>query len=603
MKSKSIIGAALAAMVTLGVTTSCQDMFDIESSRVIVEKNHNLDSSADSAYSTLGVLQAMRQVADRYIILGEVRGDLLEINEYSKTSIRNLAEFNFEDENEYLNVRDYYAIINNCNYVLEKMDTTLTHNNERVMIDEYAALIGIRAWTYLQLAINYGEVPFYLTPITSVAEAEKEYPMYGIKEIAAELIPDLEAYKDYDLPALNSDASTNPHVYPPLQLVLGDYYLWSGDYANACAVYLDYMTTHPDFDNSQYDNAKGFMSLNGGRVTSRQQGSMVAIGSNSTWISYMENNVTENLAYITLETSSAEGTVSGLGSLFTSTDMTHSLNPSTYLSELAGKQAYIEAEYDEDRNIDGFKVNGLAGDVRNKYYLATPSFMEDRENQLYDKFIEISGSTTYVRRINIYRRAIVYLRAAEALNSCAQEHSNDSIIELTPSIKVSPKECAVMAFNLMKDAYKVFFPNGHQDEKELREKFIGVHARGCGDVRVDDTYFVLKPTVVAKRLGKLEQNSVLTDSAVVADRLLSFNDTIEYIDELIIDELALESAVEGNRFGDLIRFAKRREAWGDVNYRDFLANRVASRKGAEAFDDELYQKLANNENLWYLPLK
>ena len=595
MKSKSIIGAALAAMVTLGVTTSCQDMFDIESSRVIVEKNHNLDSSADSAYSTLGVLQAMRQVADRYIILGEVRGDLLEINEYSKTSIRNLAEFNFEDENEYLNVRDYYAIINNCNYVLEKMDTTLTHNNERVMIDEYAALIGIRAWTYLQLAINYGEVPFYLTPITSVAEAEKEYPMYGIKEIAAELIPDLEAYKDYDLPALNSVASTNPHVYPPLQLVLGDYYLWSGDYANACAVYLDYMTTHPDFDNSQYDNAKGFMSLNGGRVISSQRGSMVAIGSNSTWIDYMEDNVTENLAYITLETSSAEGTVSGLGSLFTSADMTHSLNPSTYLSELAGKQAYIDAEYDEDGNVNGYKVNGLAGDVRNKYYLATPSFMEDRENQLYDKFIfNNSNGTTNVTRINIYRRAIVYLRAAEALNALAQQVQADTI---------TSRSYALNAFYLLKDAYKVFFPNGHQDEKELREKFIGVHARGCGDVRVDDQYFVLKPAVVAKRLGKLEQNSVLTDSAVVADRLLSFNDTIEYIDELIIDELALESAVEGNRFGDLIRFAKRREAWGDVNYRDFLANRVASRKGAEAFDDELYQKLANNENLWYLPLK
>ena len=150
MKSKSIIGAALAAMVTLGVTTSCQDMFDIDSTRVIVENKHNLDSSADSAYSTIGVLQAMRQIADRYIILGEVRGDLLEINDYSKTSVRNLAEFNFEDENEYLNVRDYYAIINNCNYALAKMDTTISKNNERVMVDEYAALIGIRAWTYLQ---------------------------------------------------------------------------------------------------------------------------------------------------------------------------------------------------------------------------------------------------------------------------------------------------------------------------------------------------------------------------------------------------------------------------------------------------------------------
>ena len=148
MKSKSIIGAALAAIVTLGATTSCADMFDIDSTRVVVEDKHTLSTSADSAYSTLGVLQCMREIADRYIILGEVRGDLMEINEYTKTSLRNIAEFNFDEENEYLNVRDYYAVINNCNYILAKMDTTISHNNERVMIDEYAAVLGVRAWSY-----------------------------------------------------------------------------------------------------------------------------------------------------------------------------------------------------------------------------------------------------------------------------------------------------------------------------------------------------------------------------------------------------------------------------------------------------------------------
>ena len=587
MKSKSIIGAALAAIVTLGVTTSCEDMFDIESSRVIVEKNHNLDSSADSAYSTLGVLQSMRQIADRYILLGEVRGDLLEINEYTKTSIRNLAEFNFEDDNEYLNVRDYYAVINNCNYVLAKMDTTISHNNERVMIDEYAALIGIRAWTYLQLAINYGKVPFYLDPITSVGEAEQEHPMMDVKEIGAVLIPDLIAFKDYDLPALTSNASTALSVYPPLQLVLGDYYLWSGDYANACETYLDFMTTHPKFnfsygDATNRETFRGYMGMNGAALTCTQRGSNVNINANSTWVAYRSTSVLENLCYIPMETSSANGTVSGLGNLFTSSDMTHSLNPSTYLKELGSKQAYIAATYDaKTGNINGYNVNSLAGDVRNKYYLATPTGAEDRSYQVYDKFIEttISGGTaeTVVRHINLYRRSIVYLRAAEALNGLAQQ--------------TGTSKYAVMAFNLMKDAYKVFFPEGHIAEKELREAFIGTHARGCGDVYLDTTHFVLKPSAIAMRYEGL------TDSTV------TFNDTIRYIDELIIDELALESAVEGNRFGDLIRFAKRREAWGESDYRDFLAKRVASRKGAAAFDDELYNKLATDESNWYLPLK
>ena len=271
MKSKSIIGAALAAIVTLGATTSCADMFDIDSTRVVTSDKHTLSTSADSAYSTLGVLQCMREIADRYIILGEVRGDLIEINEYTKTSIRNLAEFNFDDENEYLNVRDYYAVINNCNYILAKMDTTIAHNNERVMIDEYAAVLGVRAWTYMQLAINHGKVPYYLNPITTVAGSEEDYPVLDIKELAAELIPQLLPYVEYDLPVFVSSTSITNRIYPPLKLVVADLYLWSGDYLNASKTYWEYLTTHEDFsysygDGTNNETFRGYMGLNGSRL-------------------------------------------------------------------------------------------------------------------------------------------------------------------------------------------------------------------------------------------------------------------------------------------------------------------------------------------------
>jgi hypothetical protein len=94
----------------------------------------------------------------------------------------------------------------------------------------------------------------------------------------------------------------------------------------------------------------------------------------------------------------------------------------------------------------------------------------------------------------------------------------------------------------------------------------------------------LKPNAIAQRLYNDPEQTV------------TFNDTLNYIDELIIDELAMEAAVEGNRFGDLIRFAERR------NEPEFLAKRVASRKGKDQMDDELYNKLMDKAN-WYLPIK
>ena len=66
----------------------------------------------------------------------------------------------------------------------------------------------------------------------------------------------------------------------------------------------------------------------------------------------------------------------------------------------------------------------------------------------------------------------------------------------------------------------------------------------------------------------------------------------EAVEDLIIDEDALELAFEGCRFSDLARVAIRR---GDNS---FLAKRVAKRKGT--IDMEMYNMLLNQDS-WYLP--
>ena len=74
-------------------------------------------------------------------------------------------------------------------------------------------------------------------------------------------------------------------------------------------------------------------------------------------------------------------------------------------------------------------------------------------------------------------------------------------------------------------------------------------------------------------------------------------DTIDYqvplVEDLIIQEMALEGAFEGYRFHDLMRVALRR---GDPSY---LAIPVSRRSGQP--DAQLQQLLMNQDN-WYLPL-
>ena len=69
-------------------------------------------------------------------------------------------------------------------------------------------------------------------------------------------------------------------------------------------------------------------------------------------------------------------------------------------------------------------------------------------------------------------------------------------------------------------------------------------------------------------------------------------DSIEYVENLIVDEMAAETAFEGNRFFDLMRIARHRGQWPA-----WAAEKVAVRfgDGAEAIRSRL-----QNEDAWFL---
>ena len=71
---------------------------------------------------------------------------------------------------------------------------------------------------------------------------------------------------------------------------------------------------------------------------------------------------------------------------------------------------------------------------------------------------------------------------------------------------------------------------------------------------------------------------------------------IQKVEEMILDEMALETCFEGYRFGDLIRISMHRgNAIGQPSDNEFLAGKVA---GRDSQSSSLYTKLLNSNN-WY----
>ena len=254
-------------------STSCQDMLSPNSER------HSYTVAEDTLYSYWGILKSLQNIAERYVILNELRGDLVDASGYVSDTIA--AIINFETESEkmkdgasaYLRISDYYHIINSCNAYIAMCDTTrTTGTNQKYMIKEYSQVQSIRAWVYMQLLYAYGEnkVPFYTKPMLTTDDinnfvADENCPMLTARRLADELGPILEEMEPIEvnlglpqyegLPNYNNygDQSTGSSHFVchsrkcmfPVSIVLGDLYLLSGDYEKAALHYYNYINT-PD---------------------------------------------------------------------------------------------------------------------------------------------------------------------------------------------------------------------------------------------------------------------------------------------------------------------------------------------------------------------
>lgn len=552
----------IAGMVSF---TACSES---DSDLVSYVENNTLDSPNDTVYSVIGIVNKLQKIADRTVLLGELRGDLTTLTDHAPLDLQTIANFTADASNPYNNARDYYAIIQNCNYFLANADMQLTKQGRRVFEKEYAVVKTYRAWTYLQLAINYGSVPFYTEPLLAEKDAQPElFPAYSVEQIADYFINDLAPYVDTDLPGYgNIGGLVSGKFYLPVRVVLGDLSLWAGRYREAATFYHDFLTKQGQSYPTYTDSIK--------------------------WDSYQFNTITDNyasqfsadsremLSYIPMETRTYDGIVSQLANIFNSTEENNYYYQATHSAaydDLSRSQQYTlihtkgpsmqrDTVYASD--TIHYETELQRGDLRlySNYRLRsqpTASSSQSSLRQTCQKY-RTSGTTDYLSYVRLYRVQHVYLRYAEAMNRAGFPQT----------------AFAVLKYGLRKDNIEKYISAEERaDAGELlsfsqyifqRENTTGIHSRGCGTADADTTFVI--PTLATKA------------------------DSILYVEDRICDEMALETAAEGLRFPDLMRLSLHR------NDPTFLARKVASRNGASSFDADLFERLSDKKN-WYLPLE
>lgn len=565
--SRRFMATTLATFLALAAAfplfTSCTEA---DSDLVSFADDNTLDTPNDTVHSVIGIVNKLQKIADRTVLLGELRGDLTALTANATLDLQAIANFTADASNPYNNARDYYAVIQNCNYFLANADTTLVKQGRRVFEKEVGVVKAYRAWTYLQLAINYGSVPFYTQPLLAEKDTNpKDFPFYTVEQMADFFVADLASYQDMDYPSYGGIGNlSSSKFYIPVRVILGDLCLWAGRYREAAKYYHDFLTKQGDI-HPTYANSVSWMDLE----------------FNSIMDSYASQFSADNsgtLSFIPMETRLYDGTVSRLQDIFNSTAENNYYYQATHSAayrELSQRQQYTlvfqdpvtllpdtiyasdTIHYDNDLLRGDLRLNSIY-QLRN---MPTASTTQSSLRQTCQKY-RLSGNNDYLSYVVLYRVQYIYLRFAEALNRAGFPQA----------------AFAVLKYGLWKDNIEKYIPLAERDEAGdllsfnqytfLRENTLGIHSRGSGDSNADSTYVI--PTLATKA------------------------DTILYVEDRICDEMALETAAEGQRFPDLMRLALHR------NNPTFLAAKVAARNGAT--DTDLYTRLSDKKN-WYLPLE
>lgn len=547
----------VAAVCTMAGLSSCEDMLDTKSDAYVYDMA--LDNANDSIYSALGILTQLQGIGERYVLLGELRGDLVTVPATADLGLQNVSNFSTQAGDTYSSHRDWYSVINNCNYALAHMDTTIVEHNNKVLLPEYAAIRTLRDWTYLQMGLTFGSVAYITTPITSVDEAEASHEKISLDALVDSLAADLEplagrGIRPLDYGSIDGLQSSRFFIRP--ELLLADLYLYQGKYEQAAQMYYyvidDLGLTMPvegrsnHWETSVRDNA----IYDGNNSYTDEALSLIPYSSDTK--AYHPNIV--NLTYNTKPSIlPAEGFISQMA------QKNYYQIDRLGISIISG---YLQGDV---RGMFEFSKNGLSHQGAYGVFATSTLSRQTMIAKFYDNAVENTSVTSpgnamfdednpvrIVRHVSTYRVPMVYLRYAEAVNRAGK-----------PSLAF-----AVLKYGLRNEVMATAMGKEEYDGKEAlidpAELEDNKPWTDFTDKKFDNNY--------GSAMRGRGWGIPLDKESYVIPEGLTQDEKIEWVENQILDEMAAETCFEGHRFFDLLRIARHR-----ADFPKLLVDKVSSR--------------------------
>lgn len=592
MKIKKIFNILAVTALLVVTLQACTNFLtaDVDEALLSDEVYRNVDD-ADAALR--GIYGKMMDVANQYVVLNELRADLMDVTSNADLSLIELSEHRtVSADNQWANPRAFFSLINSCNDAIANFKIMV--ENKRISQEQfnerYSDVVAVRSWTYLQVSLHFadpekGGVPYITKPLNDIESLDQaalaQFPYLDLSTMIDSLLSAMEAIpfkgitNDEGL-ITTMDGFLTRLMFIDKEYLLGELNLWKGNYHQA-AVYFKNIMERGVSGNDLYDLYKlpfdasatldvGSCRYNSGYVRHYENDRLSA---KNMWPTMFYDTQTNNyfnewLWVLYFDELSEPNTFIDL---FAKNGGSYLLKPSQLAMDEWNSQV---------------QRNTFIGDMRGYYfnYFGLPgSYDMDGIDPVIMKHIYNYSAYNYnfdplvkSGKWHLWRAGSLHLRYCEAANRDGQHK---------------------IAYAIMNNGIGANYPGtdtlaASNDYTKRQQTFL------------DPPYdFDARSTGVSDIPPGLRQpwfRNTGVRSRVFLQPLPVEGDSLTCIENQILEENALELAFEGERWGDLVRMSIR----NDNNA--ILADKIAEKLNRDGLDGESVRAKLMDRNNWFLPL-
>lgn len=187
-----VVGVFLLSVFFL---SSCKEFLNPDQ-EINITKDKLYDDWYEYRSIAMGLYGIQAKLVEQLVILGELRGDLMQITENADADMVEIYNFNVSKENKYASPTNFFRLIAATNSFITVLKTEHPEVlDPKSAVTNYDKLYGealcMRAWAYFNAVRIYGKVPFIPESLTNIDEInnflnstgtyiDNEHIIYGI---------------------------------------------------------------------------------------------------------------------------------------------------------------------------------------------------------------------------------------------------------------------------------------------------------------------------------------------------------------------------------------------------------------------------------------